>query len=482
MSKFNENKRSNKLYTYEGGTGYAKNEVNDWLNMLFSSYLEPGYYNDGSQYQKRFIDLTNLVGEKLGYDFVAKAAIYARQELGMRSVSSLLAAMLNSRLDKNKRAFFRRFFYRPDDVAEVFAAAENVLKDRLSHGLIRGAKDYLSSLNGYTLGKYKLNNKQYNMYDLINLTHPKSAAVDKYMNGKLPIPETWETMISASHGNKEKAASWDYLVNHHRLGYLALLRNLNNIFYYVTDQNTINNVLDQLTNKEKIRKSMVFPYQIYTAYKNFNSAYTARLAAALEEAFAVACDNITGISGSNAIILDVSGSMSCSMSINSEIRIKEACAAYAVAIALKNPDIDIIKFGDNAEYFDFSPNESPFEMIDRLCINDDLGYGTNLGAAYRLLDKEYNRIFLLSDMQTYNNILYSYIDNGEKCFKEYREAYNPNCHLYSFDLGNYPAQSEAQENNVHLLTSLNDHLFKFIELVETDPHAIIKHIEDSVSY
>ena len=43
---------------------------------------------------------------------------------------------------------------------------------------------------------------------------------------KLPIPETWEKQISM-HGNK--ASVWEQLIDHKKLPYMAMLRNLRNM-------------------------------------------------------------------------------------------------------------------------------------------------------------------------------------------------------------------------------------------------------------
>ena len=50
---------------------------------------------------------------------------------------------------------------------------------------VRGCGDYLSNIDAYTLGKYKLNSREYNMFDLINITHATSGAINDYIESKL---------------------------------------------------------------------------------------------------------------------------------------------------------------------------------------------------------------------------------------------------------------------------------------------------------
>lgn len=45
---------------------------------------------------------------------------------------------------------------------------------------------------------------------------------------KLPVPETWETLLSAK-GNK--ASTWEELIEHKKLPFMAMLRNIRNLIF-----------------------------------------------------------------------------------------------------------------------------------------------------------------------------------------------------------------------------------------------------------
>ncbi len=87
-----------------------------------------------------------------------------------------------------------------------------------------------------------------------------------------------------------------------KLGYLALIRNLNNILEAIDptksgrfdDAIIYDYLVPQITNVDKIRKSMVFPYQIYNAYRNLK-VYNFLVIAALERLSAflvIICQNL----------------------------------------------------------------------------------------------------------------------------------------------------------------------------------------------
>lgn len=484
MSKFNATKRPAKPNTrsYEGGAVYTKNPVEDWMNFLFSSYLEDGFYETADEQMNRYMELTQEIGETLGWEFVAKASMFARNELGLRSISELTAAMLNGQSFDEKRAYFRNYFARPDGVSEVFAAID-MIDGKRSHALVRGAADYLSTLSEYQIGKYKMNRKDYNMYDLINITHAHSVAIDAYKDGVLAAPDTWEVAISATENEVEKAKEWKRLVENGKLGYIALVRNLNNILDSNVSSNWIDDVLcPQLVNKTAIKKSKIFPYQIYCTVKNLKVNNYAVLGS-LEKAFRIACGNMPHLEGPSAIILDVSGSMEDRISAKSNMSIKEVGAVYAAALYVST-DCDFVKFGNHAKMVNYNRNTNVFDIIEQMQANDGCGYGTDVVPAYQKLSRSYNRIFLISDMQIMgcNAFYWGKSDTATKtAYQEYCNRYGT-AKLYSFDLGHYNTQTDNSNNpNVRLLTTLNDKIFTFIALFE-DGGNLVDYINNHYTY
>lgn len=482
MAKFNAKiDTTPNAISYEGGEVYEKNPAEEWLNFLFSSYLEDGFYESHSIQCQRFLDLTANMIVTYGPEFVGKAAMFARKELGMRSVSQVVAAMLNVIKFDDKRAFFRNFCNRPDDVSEVFSILD-YFNIKRSHALVRGFGDYLSSITPYTLGKYKLAHKQYNMYDLINITHAHSLAIDAYKNGTLESPDTWEVAISTA-DSSTRGSEWKRLVEEKKLGYLALIRNLRNILAVESvDRAWIEEYLcPAIKNTYSIQKSMVFPYQIYSAYKNMGSDNPAVIHA-LEQAFMIALSNMPKLAGDTLVILDVSGSMTSPISAKSSITIREVGAVYAMCILLTSENSDVIKFATHAKKFKFDLNDNLFRQIEKLEAAENLGYGTELWRAYNCVDRKYDRIMLISDMQIMDDTSYWYGGNSATTsYKDYCKQYG-RTPIYSFDLGNYHTQTDNPNNpDVYLCTSLSEEMLRFIALLE-DGENIVDYINNNYDY
>lgn len=476
MAKFSSKLKN--IVTFEGAEAEAKSVESEWVNALCSSFLGDSFYEDEDKRIWRYVSLTRRMVFARGEEFVGRAAIFARNVLGMRSVSALTAAVLNESSWKGKRQFYRDFFRRPDDVAEVFCAIDKLGYER-SHALVRGAGDYLSSLSEYSLGKYKLSGREYNMYDLINITHAHSAAIGKYKNDTLPVPETWETSISAATDEADKAARWCALVEKRQLGYMALLRNLRNLIKYCGDKDYgwwYVNVCMRLVDKSAIHSSLVFPYRFYVAYKELDrdgmsDAVYSVVKAALGEAFIYSIDNMPMFDGNTLIALDVSGSMSNPISNNSKISIREVGACYAAMIAASGGFCDFVKFGTIAKLFgdeDYGNCDSIFDQIDAMAANDNCGWGTSLDTVWPLVQNQrYDRVFLISDMQVMESDEW-WIQNRVPAmtFSKYCEACGQTPKVYSFDLGNYH-DAPVSLGDISYFTALSPEVLKFIEILES---------------
>lgn len=478
MSKFNQKTKPEMVATHEGGAAYAKSVEMEWTNMLFSSFLSGGFYESENDQLSRFDALTDEMVKKYGAIFAAKAAVFARNELGMRSVSQYLAAKVNALSFDGKRAFYSKFFRRPDDVAEVFAAIDS-LGDKRSHGLVRGASDYIRGLSDYSIMKYQMKDKKYNMFDLVNITHAHSAVIDMYKANSLSAPNTWETRISAAKSDEEKARVWVDLVVSGSLGYLALIRNLRNIIRVcgLTDsgkQFIQTDLCSAIVNKMAIAKSCIFPYQIFIAYKQLkNCGYSDfHVFAALEKAFLAAINNMPHFCGKNAIVLDVSGSMDADISTNSSVSILEVGACYAAALYLSGSDFEVYKFAYKACHcVDINHAMNPFGLIERLCSNDNCGCSTFVTTAFQCMNEHYDRIFLISDCQAMDTDdstwwLETPTITASEALHNYIDAYGET-HVYSYDLGNYHSTIDNPDSgHITMLTALNDKVFSLLDYFE----------------
>ena len=81
---------------------------------------------------------------------------------------------------------------------------------------------------------------------------------------KLPTPETWETQISLR-GNK--AFVWEELIDHHKLPFMAMLRNLRNLIIAGISKERHQWVINKLTDERAVINSKQFPFRFFSAYE-----------------------------------------------------------------------------------------------------------------------------------------------------------------------------------------------------------------------
>jgi hypothetical protein len=479
MAKFNSAKPvgTTKAKSHEGGDVYTKTKLDEWLNMLFSCYLEDGAYGDSPYYIKAMRDLTQEMVNEYGPTFVARCAFFARNDLGIRSVSQLVAAVLNDSQFENKRSFYRRFCDRVDDTGEVFSACD-MFKIKRSHAMIRGFRDYLNSLSERQVSKYTMKRSKWPLINIVRMTHAHSDAIEKLVYENI-VPQSANSInavLTQNADDDSRREKYKELIDNDDIGYLMLIRSLNHIWRLLGDDNEyIEKVCALIANEGKVWNSKVFPYQIYSAYKNYAKSvdghlHSEKIDTALEKAFRYSCANVPTLHGNVALVLDVSGSMESALSERSDISILEASASMCAAMYFMNPNATFYKFADRSKSFKYYRDASMFDIIEAMSHNDNMGGGTFISSFYTLVmqnDMHYDTIVLFSDMQIMDAKQSWWWGDlgGVISFDKFREHNGP-LKVYSFDLGNYHTQIAPQDNSIRYFTSLSKSAFDFIQMVD----------------
>lgn len=89
-----------------------------------------------------------------------------------------------------------------------------------------------------------------------------STKVGKRM--KLPIPETWETELSAK-GNKH--TTWQELLDNKKLPFMAMLRNLRNMIITGVSPSHHEQIIGRLTDEKSVANSKQLPWRFLSAYQ-----------------------------------------------------------------------------------------------------------------------------------------------------------------------------------------------------------------------
>lgn len=462
MTRFNQKTQSTRTVNRAGGVAYKQSSKLALASLLLTSFLQDQHYRTAKETLSELIRLTHEVDPL----FAAKAAVYARNKFGMRSVSHVVAGELAVPL--SGQAYAKRFYskvaFRPDDVTEIIA----YVNGNVSHAMSRGLRKALEGFDEYQLAKYKGNGKTVKLVDAVNIVHAHTPAISKLVRGTLKPAETWETKISAAGKSMNveaaKADAWRALLVSRKIGYTALVRNLRNIAEQAPELVPL--ACELLEDEKLIQKSKIFPFQLLTAFEEMGKIGQRQFLQSLSNAIDISCKYCPKFEGRTLIAVDESSSMSG--------RPKTIAALFA-AVMYKAMNADIVLFDTAARQYVANPADSTMTIAASM---PHRGGGTDVGAIFKAIGSQrYDRIFLLSDMQSWvNGSRYAY--PGEKVndyFKSYQRNVNPEVKLYSFDLQGY-GDMQFPEQNVFAVAGWSDKVFEVISKLE-DGQSLVKQIE-----
>lgn len=470
--------------------GHAANSINGWLrliSMLNTLKLEDQFYRTENATLSELRNLINQLAKEDAYG-VAQCIVYSRCiGEGMRSINHAATVFIAPHISGmewskrfystwNRRTQHGGVIFRPDDMAEIMACYKFFNSKALPNAMKKGFASAIENFDLYQFGKYT---KQ--IRDVANMVHPNPEKtfliyedfkgekwqqdfpwiLDWIMQGNNIPAHTWENAqsetgqlvakavkageITQEQANQlqqeQNAANWEQLLSEGKLGILACLRNLRNMLNANIKPDTLNMVINLLTDPKKILQGKIMPYQFDLAQEviaaEFNSIQSRKIVEALNTAYTIALPNLSELlQGNNLVIVDMSGSMWMGNGILKDPNRKTAYKTYAgdkaatiAATIAKATNADIIRFGANAEYVNYNPNQDVFTLGRSFVKN--MG-STNLAAAWQLAaqsGRKYDRVFILSDYEC----------NRGNSYAAYQNYVNTcgNPYVYQIDLAAY---------------------------------------------
>ena len=460
----------NKTLNLAGATAFKQSAEVELINILLTSFITDTFYQSSNDKLTQLIKAIHAVSP----EFAAKAAVYARTEFGMRTVSHVVAGELCKTTNQPwMKDFLNAIIYRPDDILEI-SAYYDIKNNPIRACMKKGFGKALSRFNEYELAKYRAPTKSLNLVDCVNLFHPKATpALTKLVKGELKNTETWEAKISNT-GKAEtkeaqleqKAEVWKDMLEKNTLGYFALLRNLRNIIQQAPS--CIDLAIERLTNEEVIKKSLVLPFRYLTALsalKELGSSTEARMAAAgIHHAIDTALGNCPELPGSTLVAVDGSGSMGG--------KPFEIASMFASALYLRNNGADLMLFDYTARYV-IPDSDRIAALCGELARMFQAG-GTNFNSIFTTASaakKKYDRIIIISDMQAWvqNHTLSDEL-------KAYKRITGADPYIYSFDvIGS--GSMQFPERNVITIGGFSEKVFDVMAQCEQDKNALVNTVK-----
>ena len=463
MSKFNKKKITpvKKTRNIAGGVAFTMSPAQELTHAVLTTFLEDKAYESGSDRATRIVKLV----EKNNHEFVANLAVVARKEFNLRSVATLLLGELSQihKGDSIVKDAIVAGSLRVDDLSELISYVGTPVPKQVK----RGIRNAILKFNRYQLAKYKGDGKEVSLVDVFNLVHPKVQHANKeqkkawkdLMEGNLASFDTWETEISNAKDDKARTKAWETLIKEDKLGYMALLRNLNNLTKYGVSEKVKKLAIKKLTDPEEVKKSKQLPFRFVTAYDNVKG--DRELSDAISEAMDIAVDNVPEFSGRTLIAVDSSGSMSGDPIQKASI--------FAATLLKANKKADVILYDTRIRELTLSGRAPVIDTAHKI-EKTLMGGGTETPLAFDYAydqyrqHKEYDRIIIISDNQ-------SWVEYGSRSVQDAYTAYKSmtktDPYVYAIDIQGYGTTDvKGGKNKVFHLTGWSNRLLDFVAQAE----------------
>lgn len=471
MSRFNTASEGTKTVNLAGGEAYAQSPELELVSILLTSFANDQFYRSANDTFNKLKELVRICDKK----FVAQAAVYARTQFGMRSITHVVASELAKYIGGEKWAkdFYSSVIYRPDDMMEILSYHSSN-NGKIPNSMKKGFAKAFDKFDAYKLAKYRGEGKGFKLIDVVNIVHPtpieKNAdSIKSLVKGELKSFDTWETELSKAGqlaANDEEKADfkkdvWVKLIREKKLGYFALLRNLRNIIEQAPE--IIDEAMESLTNETLIKKSLVLPFRFISAFDEVQKLSDGKIVRsvlmALNKAVDISISNVPKFDGETLVVLDVSGSMA-----GNPAKIGSLFAATLI----KSNNSDFMVFSDTAKYLNVNPMDSTITIANSCRFASG---GTNFRAIFKVANKKYDRVIILSDMQGW---IGQHTPSME--FNAWKSKFGVNPFIYSFDLNSYGSM-QFPEQNVFCVAGFSDKTMDTMVLLEKDKKALINEIK-----
>lgn len=512
-------KAPEKIINHQGGVGFKLSPKLELISLLATG-IGNTYYKTMGERETRLFDLVNTIAVKeKDIEFVAKALIYTRAVIGQRSVTHLGTVALTPKLSGSslgKRFFSKRdrkqnkggIIYRLDDMLEIAAAYFHFNPGKpLTAAMKKGFKLALETADTYELAKYQGKGKTVSLFKLTRLVHPvpnenMAETFTKLMAGTLTQFNTVEDKntkagqevaakvksgeITKAEAEVEvqekKKENFEDLIDNFKIGYMALIRNLNNILDNKPSSSLIDKACDMITNQKLIKQSLIFPHQIDISSEMMllRGTKNVKILAALDRAYELAIPNLAELfpDGKTAVVIDTSGSMfgtwssGCRMNGKSINKSPIDKAALIGATLAKGINADLYQFASTCQAIAFNPLDT-INTIKNSVIRQQgkVGHGTFFNDIFAKLKRNgYNRIFIISDLQGGDNIA------SGSAYQAYKDQHGAP-YVYTIDITGYGSTMFKPNKNVIQLFGYSADIYEMAKKVELDPRALLKEIE-----
>lgn len=302
------------------------------------------------------------------------------------------------------RRWAKEIITRADEPAVGLAYQLKRFGKPIPNALKKAWRDALERFDEHALAKYRMASRAEKTVDVVNLVHPRGAAIDRMTKGTLTTTDrTWEAIVSARGSTAE---AWAEALP--VMGHMALLRNLRNL---VKAGIPAGSFTDKLVAGARTGKQL--PFRYYSAHVALGADAPKAVREAVEESMMISLENLPWLGGRTMALCDNSGSaQGTTTSAMGTMKVSTIANLTGVLAAMRSDDGHLGLFGDRLETMAIRKRSSVFAQLDAAeHIAKDIGLNTENGIwlfwdrAIRQRER-WDHVFVFSDMQAGHGGLY----------------------------------------------------------------------------
>ena len=355
-----------------GGAAFALSAKAALAQFACTGTFNSTYYVDAEDQLKT---VERLVGE-VPSTFIAKLAVYARENGKTKDMPAYLLAVLAARGEiELVKAIFNRVCSNSKMLCNFVQIIRSGSVGRKSFGtaIKRLIQSWLNEKQGKSLYLASVGHSDPSIADIIKMVHP--LAVDQYqqtmfsyllgrpynedfLDDDLVIFEALkkgetkqipDLPFQSLTNCKLSAEQWKAVARN--MPWNTLRMNLNNLARkgVFDDRYLVSELAEKLANPDEVRKNSVFPYQLMTTFQSTEATLPTELSNALQQAMETAVENVPALPGRTMVAIDVSGSMGSPITgrragATSKTRCVDVAALIACSLLRKNKATLVVAF------------------------------------------------------------------------------------------------------------------------------------------
>lgn len=412
-----------------GGRAYSLSDKAALAQLAATGVFNDTYYATGASQ-------LDAVKSRLGRvepEFIAKLALYVRENGNMKDMPAYLLADLSNRSPE----LFSKVFDRVCDNGRMVRNFVQIVRSgetgrrSLGYRPKKALQRWLNESSDARLLSASVGTSP-SIGDVIRLSHPKAqdatreafygwlmkkdvdvtklpvvvSELESFRKGEsLALPKApFELLTSCDLSEREWAAvaenaTWNQL----RMNINTFLRH--GVF---KSKQRIARLTQKLMDVEAMARAKVFPYQVYTALMHIDDEVPGEIRHALEWVLEKSLMNAEVSNSGVAILVDTSGSMGNPVTGNrpgatTKIRCVDVAGLFAAACLKSNEDVYVVPFDTRVHDVRVSSDESLMAITKKLARN---GGGTDCGCALAHLNKIEHKaklVIYVSDNESWVN-------------------------------------------------------------------------------